>query len=119
MPPQNAGVRRSSSTVFPRTQPGSTVRAPGQPNLTAFDPIKNHTGQKTSVAINGQRRQSIASRSGSNAVNGQRNRSLVVRASNAPSPRIPSINPLAAVVPSLPRRQYIPTVGEVPEPEQQ
>lgn len=104
------------ATEFPKTQPGSTVRAAGQPNLTAFDPIKDHVGQKRSVSINGQRRQSIASRYGSNAVNGQRTRGLEVRASNAPSPRIPTINPLAAKVPSLPRRQYIPTVGKVPPP---
>lgn len=102
---------------FPKTQKPSVVSTTPPP-LTAFDPIKDHAGQKRSVSINGTRRQSIASRYGSNAVNGQRTRALEVLASNAPSPRIPEVNPLAAAtrVPALPRREYIPTVGEVPPP---
>jgi hypothetical protein len=92
------------ATEFPKTQSGSTVRVT-PPALTKFDPIKDHVGQKVSVSINGQRRDSLVSRS---------RFGLRVRATSAPSPRIPTIDPLRAAVPALPRRQYIPTVGRVP-----
>lgn len=82
------------------TRPGNTYRATSV-EFTPFDPITSHPGQNASRSINGQRRRVV-------------NKGEVINASSAPSPRIPSINPLAARVPSLPRREYIPTVGRVP-----
>ena len=83
----------------------------GSSNLSPFDPIKNTPGTYNSQSINGTRRDSVVGR-GLGRVE--------VRASDAPSPRIPTVNPLnaAARTPSLPRRQYIPVVGEVPAPEE-
>lgn len=82
------------------TRPGNTYSATSV-EFTAFDPITSHPGQNNSRTINGTRLRVVG-------------RGETINASSAPSPRIPTVNPLAARVPSLPRRTYIPTVGKVP-----
>ena len=98
----------SKGTIVHRGPGTQTVR--GQTNLTTFDPIKENHVHRTSMTVRGRGRSS-------ESLVGRGLDTVVISASSAPSPRIPNINPLAVSrtgVPSLPRRQYIPTVGEVP-----
>lgn len=82
----------------------------GKNQLTAFDPIKNVTGYKDTVRVSGgSRRKSIIRGSGATGAAGNP-RPTVITAGSLSNLRGPGSAPVARSLPSVPRRQYQPTV---------
>jgi len=89
----------------------NVIQIRGQVGLTAFDPIKNVTGLKDSVRVNGSNfRGSVINYSGSTVGALGNPGPMVITPGSLSNLRGPGSAPVARSTPSVPRRSYQPTV---------